>query len=169
MPDLTIEQLRGWLHYDPETGLFRWRRKPNRNIVVGSVAGCPRSSAQGRSDIGIRIGGVQYAAHRLAWFYVHGRWPFEQIDHINCNAGDNRLCNLREATAAQNQANKRISRVNRSGVKGVCWHAREARWYASIRYQGKSRHLGRFKNKSDAELAYWFYAHWFNGEYARVA
>lgn len=166
--DLTAERLRSVLSYDPETGLFRWRVKPNRNIVIGSVAGSRRSAARGRNDIGIRIDGRQHAAHRLAWLYVHGKWPADQIDHINCDASDNRIANLREATAAQNQANRRIGVANTSGVKGVCWHKRERRWYASIKVNGKSKHLGRFKSKKDAAVAYWFASIWFKREFARA-
>lgn len=165
---LEHNRLRELLSYDAETGEFRWLTKPNRSVRIGSVAGCPRASARGRGDIGIRVDGKQYAAHRLAWFYVYGIWPVDQIDHVNCDASDNRLCNLREATAGQNQANKRISKANKSGIKGVCWHAREKRWYASIRYQGKSRHLGRFSSLEEARFAYWFYSNWFKGEFARA-
>jgi hypothetical protein len=50
---------------------------------------------------------LKYSAHRLAWFYVHGKWPQSGIDHRNGDIGDNRIENLREATQAQNCANKR--------------------------------------------------------------
>ena len=46
----------------------------------------------------VRIGidGRKYTSHRLAWLYVHGVWPSDQIDHINRNRSDNRIANLRE-------------------------------------------------------------------------
>ncbi len=46
-----------------------------------------------------------YKAHRLAWFYVHGVWPKEQIDHINGDKADNCIANLRLADFSKNQAN----------------------------------------------------------------
>lgn len=167
MSELTVDRLREVLSYDATAGVFRWRIKPNRNVVLGSIAGSPRSVGRGQRYIGIRIDGQQYSAHRLAWLYVHGKWPADQIDHINCDGGDNRIANLREATASQNQRNKRVSSTNKSGIKGVCWHVRERRWYASIRVKGKSRHLGRFENIEDAEMAYWVAARWAGLEFAR--
>ena len=42
------------------------------------------------------------AAHRLVWFYIHGKWPEMELDHINNNKRDNRIENLREVTRGEN-------------------------------------------------------------------
>lgn len=72
------------------------------------------------------------------------------IDHRNGNSLDNRKCNLRKCTKAQNDYNKRIQPYNTSGVTGVTWDKRANKWNASIGYRGKTIHLGTFINKQDA-------------------
>ena len=56
----------------------------------------------------ITIDGKVYSAARLAWFYKTGRWPDPEIDHINRIRDDNRWENLREATRADNLANRAL-------------------------------------------------------------
>ena len=75
-----------------------------------------------------------------------------QVDHINRDRLDNRRHNLRFATRSQNQANKGRSRNNRSGYKGVGFHA--GKWSARIRYQGKQLHLGHYDDVVEAAWVY---------------
>ena len=91
-PLLTQDGLRQLLNYDPDMGAFTWRqgRGPVR---AGGVAGCLTRKGYRR----IQIDGQNYMAHRLAWLYMYGSWPPEQIDHINEIKSDNRLDNLRLA------------------------------------------------------------------------
>lgn len=72
------------------------------------------------------------------------------IDHKNGNPLDNRKCNLRKCTKAQNDYNKRMQPYNTSGVTGVTWDKSRNKWQANICYKGKCIHLGRFTNKQDA-------------------
>ena len=51
----------------------------------------------------VEINGISYYSHRLIWFMHYGTWPKGQIDHINGIKDDNRIENLREATASENQ------------------------------------------------------------------
>ena len=152
------------LTYDPETGEFRWRVARNRQIP-NSIAGNLRRDGYRR----IRIDRKTYGAHRLAWLYTHGKWPTDQIDHINMIKNDNRLCNLREATNAQNMHNTRKICTNTSGVKGVTWNKLNKKWYSQIKINRKQIHIGQFDELSDAAAAYERAAKTHFGEFARVA
>ena len=115
-PELTAERLREVLSYDPKTGIFRWR-KARGKLPAGAIAGVD-------TEKGYRRIGLDYAnhyAHRLAWLYVHGQWPVEEIDHKNGVRSENWIKNLREATHAQNGQNITISQNNKSGAVGVVW------------------------------------------------
>ena len=97
--------------------------------------------------------GKQAFAHRLAWLYMTGVWPENQIDHINGGRDDNRWVNLREADNGQNMQN--ISGPHGktfTGELGVTF--RRNRFEARIQ-QGKKRlHIGTYKTKDEAVAAY---------------
>lgn len=114
---ITQERLKQLLNYDPETGIFERNRWVGRR---GKVHGIRKLGTQHEGYIRIRLDGVKYMAHRLAWLYVYGEFPEKQIDHINHDKSDNRICNLREATQIENSQNKiRATRLNKLGVLGV--------------------------------------------------
>ena len=105
-------------------------------------------------------------AHRLAWFFVYGEWPQKQIDHINGNKSDNRISNLRLATASQNLSNKGITKSNTSGYKGVSFNRTKKKWMASIKVNKKSINLGYFLTPEEASEAYKAAAIKHHGEFA---
>lgn len=143
---LTHERLLEALSHDPETGIFIWkisRRGSHRR--PGDVAG--RWMA---GYISILIDKRAYRAHRLAWFYVHGEWPPNGIDHKDRVRDNNTLANLRLATSTQNKQNLPIFRNNKSGVKGVCWDSERQKWSSRIKLKDKHLHLGRFREFSAA-------------------
>ena len=90
------------------------------------------------------------------------------IDHINGNGLDNRLCNLRPCTAAQNCANMKIIERGTSRFKGVHWNKRSQKWCASIRHHRKLKHLGLFSVEEQAAHAYNTAALQLFGEFARL-
>ena len=148
-PELTAEYLRSILHYDPETGIFTWKVRTSNRVKVGDVAGSP-------DDLGYLLISIQnrnYKAHRLAWLYVYGEWPKDQIDHINRDRADNRIENLREVTNKQNQQNTSKSSRNTSGHTGVRWHKQNSRWQARIMHNQKEIYLGCFTDIEDAVAA----------------
>lgn len=78
----------------------------------------------------------------------------ELVDHINNNKNDNRLMNLRIATASQNSHNK-LKQVGRSSKYiGVCFHKRDKIWNAYITHEKKRYSLGYYENEIDAAKAY---------------
>lgn len=168
--DLTVEYVRSLLDYDPETGVFTWRDRPN---IHPSVNARLARKITGASDNGsgysrITIDNKRYYAHRLAWFYVHGEWPEGQIDHINGTPSDNRITNLRLATNSQNHANTCRRRDNTSGFKGVSWDKRRGHWRAAIRSGGKQHHLGYFNTAEEAHATYAEAARERFGEFGRA-
>lgn len=143
---LSQEQLKSLLEYHPDHGYFVWTRNagPRRHKRVAGIVvatGYRRISIYGRG----------YAAHRLAWLYVYGIMP-ERIDHINGDGDDNRIANLRLATASQNRANSRLPSSNSSGAKGV--HIADGKFVASVTCGGKRKHLGAFDTLDEAAKAY---------------
>src|SRR5262245_57095359 len=99
---VTRERLLELLEYDPETALLTWKQDRGGKAKTGIVAG--RLAANGYIDI--TIDSRRYKAHRLAWLYVHGEWPPEEIDHRDLDKANNRLANLRPASHQQNLYNR---------------------------------------------------------------
>jgi len=97
---------------------------------------------------------------------IMGRRDGYTIDHINGNGLDNRRCNLRWATASQQQWNRRPSRNNSSGYKGVRFDRERNKWRAEIAAGGKRKFLGRFDTPEDAAKAYDAAARELHGEFA---
>jgi hypothetical protein len=146
----TAERLREALEYDRETGVFRSRTQRGRTSVgdvVGSI------NVHGYVVIGLDYKTLK--AHRLAWLYVHGRWPFMGIDHIDGDKTNNRIINLREASASLNGQNKRRpQKNNRLGIQGVCL-SRNGRYLANIWTKERQNiYLGSFDTVEDARAAY---------------
>lgn len=148
-PPLTQEHLKEIVSYDPDTGGFAWLQPP-RDVPVGT----PTGHLANNGYFYICLYSKRYLAHRLAWLYMHGAWPKNQIDHINQVRTDNRFANLRDVTPSQNLHNVSWTCTNRSGVRGVSWDKRQQKWRATIAIGRKQRDLGRFDNKHEAGAAY---------------
>lgn len=78
----------------------------------------------------------------------------EWIDHINGDPLDNRRSNLRIASRAQNNMNKRKLKKGTSKFRGVKRDSKWQVWYASIGINNKALNLGRYINEEDAARAY---------------
>ncbi len=113
---VTADRLKELLSYDPETGIFVWAKLSGRRARIGDRAGSFNLSLGYRV---IGIDGERHYEHRLAWLYMTGEWPSEDLDHENCDKSDNRFSNLREATDSQNLANVANWAHNTSGLKGA--------------------------------------------------
>jgi hypothetical protein len=162
-PRLTYERLREILHYDPKTGIFRWRQRVSYAIQVGDVAGSVNKTSGYRL---IHIDGRNYKAHRLAWLYVTGTWCRPMVDHRDRNRANNRWSNLRRATASTNAANRGRPRTNASGFKGVHRRRDTGQWRAQIWKDGRARYLGQFATPQAAHDAYVRAARELFGEFA---
>jgi len=158
---INLSRLKELLSYDPDTGVFIWKVSRGK-VKIGDAAGAPDSEGY----IKIGVAGNSYRRGRLAWFYVHGVWPKELIDHINQDKSDDRLVNLREATKKENQRNKRKYKNNKSGYKGVSWNCDNKCWQAAIAHGAGKIALGYFKTKERAYEAYCEAAKKLHGEFA---
>lgn len=88
-------------------------------------------------------------------------------DHINHNGLDNRKCNLRIATKAQNRQYRRAnSNSQYSRYKGVSWDKTHQRWIVQLGKDGKKFQLGYFKSEIEAAKHYNAVIPKYHGEYA---
>ncbi len=149
---ITQSELKEFLHYDPDTGIFTWIQSTGGK-QVGSIAGTVYKDHTGKSYINIQFKNKIYRAHRLSWLYMSGKFPDDEIDHVNGNGSDNRFINLRSVTRSTNRKNLRLRSNNTSGVCGVYFYKRTNKWLAAVGVKGKFKNLGYFLKIEDAILA----------------
>ena len=119
---ITQERLKELLHYDPETGIFTWKTSRGGS-KKGDIAGC--INTPGYRTISVDRG--RYNASRLAWLFVEGYFPENDIDHKD----------------------------NKSGITGVSWNKEKQKWRVRVAILGKEIFLGHFTKKIDAAMARW--------------
>ena len=126
---LTQARLKELLHYDPETGLLT-----NVTERGGKKAGATAGALRPNGYVQVCVDYSMYRAHRLAWLYMTGEFPPDDVDHINGVRNDNRWVNLRAATRGENMQNQRGPRSNsKSGLLGVSWSKQGKKWIAQIK------------------------------------
>lgn len=126
------------LNYDPLTGVFTWKVRVNSKVPAGTVAGSPHN----KGYLVIRYNKKPYLAHRLAFWWMNGYWPFE-VDHRNRVKTDNRILNLRESTRSANNLNK--------PSKNLKLHKPSGLWNVVVQC-GEMRHSSYYKDRELAEL-----------------
>jgi len=144
--DLPQEVLKELLVYDSGTGIFTWNKYRNSKAVKGGIAG----GINPRGYRVIKVNNKTYKEHRLAWLYEYGYFPECDIDHINRDKGDNRLCNLREVSRSCNVRNIGNISSNTSGIKGVRKHNQMEQWVVRITANNKDYYLGCYKDFTEA-------------------
>lgn len=148
---ITQAELKAVLRYDPDTGIFTWIGRPR--VMAGKVAG--NVSVQ-TGYLRIGLGGRPnkiYQAHRLAWLYMTGAWPIDDIDHKNGKRADNRFCNLREVTRSTNLENLRFAKcTSTTGLLGVS--TCRDKFQARIKVKGEVHYLGSFSTPQEAHEVY---------------
>jgi hypothetical protein len=144
-----VERLLEVLSYSPETGLFTWEVNKSRSAKIGTVAGTKDT----RGYIRIRVDGVDYRAHILAWFAHYNLRPGGEIDHINRDKTDNRISNLRVVNRRENILNRGMQKNNTSGHTGVYWRKESKKWTTSYTVSKKQIHIGYFVNVEEAVAA----------------
>ncbi len=127
------------LSYDRTTGIFYRKLKNGETRKTGTL----------RKDgyLQCTINKKCYLLHRLAWLFETGRFPENQIDHINRNKKDNRISNLRDVTNSENH-------FNMPNTKGYYYFKRTKKWVAQIKVNGNCKGLGYFNTEEEARDAY---------------
>ena len=151
---LIPEDIGEYLSYDEITGDLTWIKKPCSKVCIGDKAGTQHS--KGYTHLAFK--GGKYLTHRVAWFLHTNKQPPLRIDHINGIKSHNAFLNLREASPAQNAANRTKSVNNTSGYKGVSAIRYKGRltgkYFASISSNRTQHYLGSFDSPEEASVAY---------------
>lgn len=153
-----IDDIKNAVDYDPESGKFMWQWD-RLTAVAGERAG----HIAGLGYIHISIKGKLYIAHRLAFLFMGEEMP-EAVDHINGVKIDNRWCNLRPATHAQNSQNKG-GRGSASGHKNVYPNGKGG-WKIVIKASGEVFTYPNYKTLEIAKIAAEFLREKHHGEFA---
>jgi hypothetical protein len=157
MCELTLDLLKSILVYDPLTGIF----VDKNGFKVGSI--------NQAGYVIIIINSIKYSAHILAWFYMTGQLPKNEIDHKNRVSNDNRFNNLREiSTKVEQRGNQALPTTNKTGLKGVCFDKVRNTWRANLGTKKGQKFLGRYEDIFEASNAYNEAAMRYFGEYAYV-
>jgi hypothetical protein len=130
--------------FEYRNGKLYWRSSQGNQIKKGSLAGWPD-----KVYMRVMINETAYLAHRVIYLMHHGYLP-DFVDHINGDATDNRIENLRAATRSDNNRNRRINGNNKSGIKGVHWDAPRNKWKAQLCIAGKQQYLGLYDTLEEA-------------------
>lgn len=162
MNTLPIDYLKTIFSYNKETGDLIWLERPENhfknkqaytrfvNNYQGKIAGryC-QGTGNKQTYKRVSVDGREFFVHRIIWAITYDEWP-ECIDHINGDGLDNSLNNLRNVSVKENNQNAPIRSDNTSGHVGVSYDQRSQKWIAQIGCNGKTRTIGKFKNKQDA-------------------
>lgn len=159
---LTQTRLRELLDYDPETGVFRWRKRSGlqHKVAVGRRAGCVDCDRYGHARRRITIDGHVWPASHLAWVWMTGEWPLNTVDHINQQGDDDKWENLRLADHSEQMVNRRNWGRYPRGV-----HELRGKYMARITKGGVTYYLGTFNTVEAASTAYEMAAHNLHGHF----
>lgn len=144
---LTQARLKELLHYDPLTGKFTNIARRQGTKLGAEVGSLNKVSGY----LIICIDYKHFYAQRVAWLYMTGEWPEDEVDHENGVRSDNRWKNLRPATRAEQMQNL-SKRSNACGFIGV--FVDKQKFAARIATGGKRYNLGNFPTAAEAHAAY---------------
>lgn len=142
---LTQAELKENLHYNPETGVFTHIKKKS-GIHIGQRAG----SIHCKGYRYIKVMQVNYRSARLAFLYMTGAFPKNQVDHVDKDRANDRWLNLQDITNLENCRKKGMNKNNKSGFNGVHFVKKLNKWKAGIVVEGSLVYLGIHTHLEDA-------------------
>lgn len=150
---MSIDQarLRELFEYDPSNRTLPFVRKCSKKgkAQKGARAGTVQKET-GRAKL--KVDGKRCYMHHAVWIYHHGHKP-NMLDHIDRDVANNTIENLRQATVSGNNRNT-SSRIGSSSKYLGVSAAYGGKWTAGITVDGKTQHLGTFKEECIAALEY---------------
>lgn len=165
MKKLDQKYLNECFSYNKDTGLLSWKTRPEHHFKLKRNASvfnskypktiaCHKKLSKGWPYRAVKYKGGSMSAHRVIFVMLYGNYDNKEIDHVNGDSADNRLCNLRLASSSENQRNRAIGKNNTSGVLGVSWCKRRKKWCVGIAKSigARTSTIGRFNDLEFAEL-----------------
>jgi citrate synthase len=149
--------------FEYRDGKMYWKISNTNAIKVGQEIGTENARGYRR----VSIDGNTYAVHRVIWIMFYGELSKEtQVDHINGDAADNRIENLRLANNSQNCCNRRM-KPNNSGIKNVSFVKESQKYRVSLQVNKQRKFLGSYEDLELAELVALEARNKYHGEFAR--
>ena len=165
---LTQEQAKELFSYDPEEGILRWRKLPNKRCKSLIAGYRKQDNSRAMAYWVVMVNYKNYKVHQIIWVYMTGKWPDRLIDHEDLNGENNKWSNLRLATQSQNMMNVGLRITNKTGVKGVSLDSRGNKFRARITLDRVSIELGHFNTLEEAKTAREIASKKYHGEFARL-
>ena len=150
--------------FEYRDGKLYWKVSNSNAITIGQEAGTGYARGYRR----VYFDGKTWGTHRIIWVMHNGEIAKGiQIDHINGDATDNRIENLRLATNTQNCQNRK-GRITNTGIRNVSYVAKEKKYKVAIQSGGKRIYCGRFDDLKLAELVAIEARDKYHGNFARL-
>jgi len=127
-------EIDGCLKYNRDTG--------NGSIKKGQKVGSLRKSGYLELNVEKRM----YRVHRVVWLVCKGKWPEDQIDHVDRDKANNRIENLRDVDAYTNHANKK----NNNAIEDIGVYYTGSSWRAGIGHKGRTVFSKSVSTKEEA-------------------
>lgn len=144
-----IRNLLNYVYVDIITGKIVWTKPKAKKIKPGEEAGSRKKGGYWE----IKFNSKNYRRHRIIFYVAKGYLP-KIVDHIKgVDFGDG-IDNLQEVSNAQNVMKQKKRKDNTSGYRGVTFHKKSKKWYASISENGKRVHIGSYDSPEEASIAY---------------